>query len=407
MACIICFNMAATESRVTCSAAAHIICAPCLPGYLRQVRPADLEASLGEVPCPARPSCGGRWPLAELRPFLDVDTLVAFASSLGAGLYEALSRRRRAEDEEKLMRAALAAEPGECVRMLRALVTERDLAPACPRCSAAFVDFDGCYALSCARCGAGVCALCLADCGVDSHEHVRRTHPSGDFDDGERTAFKVACRARSALAVVRRVQALRDRPEVQRALVHALAGDLDATGLDGAELLARAGVPRVGAGSWRDLHDAAVSGDVARMATLVAGGLSVNATDEVYATPLQHAAFHGRIKAIQWLLQNGADASLTSDGLFGGTALHHAARMGSLTACQMLLDAPGRAAWINQLDKRGLSPLHSAAIGGHKNVVDLLLYCDAAMATTKSSDGRKARQLWIYHQGHNDVPRGL
>ena len=42
---------------------------------------------------------------------------------------------------------------------------------SCPRCKIAFVDFDGCFALTC-KCGAAFCAYCLKDCGSDAHAHV-------------------------------------------------------------------------------------------------------------------------------------------------------------------------------------------------------------------------------------------
>ena len=50
---------------------------------------------------------------------------------------------------------------------LRELLNEQ-----CPRCGAAFLDFNGCCALTCHRCGCGFCAWCLADCGADAHAHV-------------------------------------------------------------------------------------------------------------------------------------------------------------------------------------------------------------------------------------------
>jgi hypothetical protein len=404
--CSVCLEETTAGAGVVCpSNPAHAVCGACLPGFLRQVQPAELEASLGDVPCPSR--CGGRWHLADLKPFLDVDTLVAFASTLGAGMYEALSRRRRAEEDEELMRAAVAAQPPAArVQRLRALVTERDLAPACPRCFAAFIDFDGCFALTCARCRAGVCALCLADCGADAHAHVRALHGGELFDDGEQTAFRSACRKRSALNVVRRVQWLRDTPELQRALVDALADDLGVTGLTAAQLWVRAGVPAVGAGSWQALHAAAVRGKVAVVAAMVHGGCSVNATAEYNRTLLQQAAFHGQVRLLEWLLDHGADATLTSTGLFGGTALHHAARMGTAEAVHCLMRAPGFAECANMLDKRGWTPLHLAATGGHREVVDIMLR-EGADPCTLSADGRTADQLWVYHQGHSTVPTGL
>jgi hypothetical protein len=51
---------------------------------------------------------------------------------------------------------------------------ENILTLKCPRCGAAFVDFEGCMALNCAVCGVGFCGWCLADCGRDAHEHVAR-----------------------------------------------------------------------------------------------------------------------------------------------------------------------------------------------------------------------------------------
>jgi len=43
----------------------------------------------------------------------------------------------------------------------------------CPRCEQAFLDFDGCFALTCSRCRCGFCGWCLVDAGQDAHAHVR------------------------------------------------------------------------------------------------------------------------------------------------------------------------------------------------------------------------------------------
>eukprot|EP00750_Incisomonas_marina_P031427 INCI8137.1.p1 GENE.INCI8137.1~~INCI8137.1.p1 ORF type:complete len:485 (-),score=72.90 INCI8137.1:34-1335(-) len=50
-------------------------------------------------------------------------------------------------------------------------IRENLLTHKCPRCQKAFIDFDGCFALKC-DCGAGFCAWCLEDCGIDAHSHV-------------------------------------------------------------------------------------------------------------------------------------------------------------------------------------------------------------------------------------------
>ena len=42
-------------------------------------------------------------------------------------------------------------------------IEENILTNRCPRCKTAFLDFDGCFAVTCAACGCGFCAWCLAD----------------------------------------------------------------------------------------------------------------------------------------------------------------------------------------------------------------------------------------------------
>jgi protein-arginine kinase activator protein McsA len=65
----------------------------------------------------------------------------------------------------------------------------------CPRCEAAFHDYDGCNALTCSipECRAAFCAICLIDCGNDAHGHVRIAH--GDLFD--KTAFHTSTNIRA------------------------------------------------------------------------------------------------------------------------------------------------------------------------------------------------------------------
>ena len=63
-------------------------------------------------------------------------------------------------------------------------IEEDLLSLKCPRCHAVFVDFNGCFALTCESCKAGFCGWCLADCGNDAHAHVRgcvRNRAGGDL----------------------------------------------------------------------------------------------------------------------------------------------------------------------------------------------------------------------------------
>jgi hypothetical protein len=62
------------------------------------------------------------------------------------------------------------------VHLLRFKITEEFFNLRCPRCKSVFIDFDGCFALTCGNkhCDCHFCAWCLADCGTDAHPHVVR-----------------------------------------------------------------------------------------------------------------------------------------------------------------------------------------------------------------------------------------
>ena len=78
------------------------------------------------------------------------------------------------------------------LRRHRKHVIERILTLACPRCSRAFVGFEGCFALKCSAWVRGdpnsccqFCAYCLEDCGRDAHPHVE-----GKTCDGNQGVFQ-------------------------------------------------------------------------------------------------------------------------------------------------------------------------------------------------------------------------
>jgi hypothetical protein len=85
----------------------------------------------------------------------------------------------------------------------RNYIEEKILTCSCPRCGMAFVDFEGCFALKCARCPCNFCAWCLADCGDSSdgtHVHVRAcmAKPVGaDMYFGRLEDFQQAMKRRS------------------------------------------------------------------------------------------------------------------------------------------------------------------------------------------------------------------
>ena len=85
----------------------------------------------------------------------------------------------------------------------------------CPRCKKAFYDYDGCNALTCVSCAAGICAICLADCENDAHEHVRNLH--GDLFD--KKMFLTAREKRESETVQMFLSDLQDESEELRLMV--------------------------------------------------------------------------------------------------------------------------------------------------------------------------------------------
>jgi hypothetical protein len=88
---------------------------------------------------------------------------------------ERLAKNMQAEHDERLKKELRRLQQmDEHSRKVEAAAHQlRDvLCDHCPRCSQVFLDFSGCFALTCGKCGCGFCAWCLADCGADAHRHV-------------------------------------------------------------------------------------------------------------------------------------------------------------------------------------------------------------------------------------------
>uniref|UniRef100_A0A0G4FLM6 RING-type domain-containing protein n=1 Tax=Chromera velia CCMP2878 TaxID=1169474 RepID=A0A0G4FLM6_9ALVE len=95
--------------------------------------------------------------------------------------------RRKVEDEYKeRLRKALVEDGAQ--RKVRE-ITEDILTLKCPRCRAAFADFDGCAALTCGSCNCAFCGYCLKDCGRDAHDHMPRCRVTRDVGARLNTQF--------------------------------------------------------------------------------------------------------------------------------------------------------------------------------------------------------------------------
>uniref|UniRef100_A0A0G4GAC5 Protein kinase domain-containing protein n=1 Tax=Chromera velia CCMP2878 TaxID=1169474 RepID=A0A0G4GAC5_9ALVE len=155
----------------------HFMCADCVNRHVQARSSLDPEysdvrarfkANDCRVSCVA-PGCPSNpFAHADLARLLRPEVLQQWE---GARL-EAAEERVRAEMEtefEERLRRALREDGAQ--RRVRE-IAEEILTLKCPRCRAAFLDFNGCAALTCARCNCGFCGYCLRDCGHDAHGHV-------------------------------------------------------------------------------------------------------------------------------------------------------------------------------------------------------------------------------------------
>ena len=180
---------------------------------------------------------------------------------------------------------------------------------------------------------------------------------------------------------------------------------------------------------WTTLHSAALSGDVAAIRALLAGGADVNARGENGVTPLHQAVLSGDISAIRALLAGGADVNARGEDRV--TPLHAAAakklvfdtleadtkgghdELSRVWSKAMGLDTLGEAdreglveilksgaddragtvrallaggANVNVRDKDGFTPLHGAAASGDAAAIRALL-AGGADADARTKDG--------------------
>lgn len=181
--CVVCGDDDdAGDAHVRC-ARGHALCGGCFARHVATEsgkNVSELQTREGEVRCPMSSAAIAA---GERCDAVCYDSSV-IASRAGKEAFEAYLRgkmrvmeARVVEDAEARLareRERMKSEAGadERLRVTREEVIERVFTCACPRCTQAFLDFSGCFALTCARCGAGICAYCLTDCGKDAHAHI-------------------------------------------------------------------------------------------------------------------------------------------------------------------------------------------------------------------------------------------
>jgi hypothetical protein len=169
-------------------------------------------------------------PLTPARSSVVLPILSLPIPSLRSLLERAGSFDQRLEAE----RARISAMTAEELKVdeMRRHVVDRLLTLACPRCSAAFVDFNGCFAVTCHRCSCGFCGWCLADCGADAHQHVPRCvrNGAGGSVYGTAAAFGQAQQERRRRLVREYLDTLPDE-RLRKRLLAACAQDMADLGI--------------------------------------------------------------------------------------------------------------------------------------------------------------------------------
>ncbi|GBG24800.1 Protein kinase, putative [Hondaea fermentalgiana] len=203
--CAICLDIYPVSEGVSC-ADDHFTCIECLSGSVRAATQPKAHVNVlrdGSMSC-VSPDCelliSGRT-IASAVPEED------FAALLD--IVRAHFERDAAAEQERQLRDRIDAALREhgldptTQNHIRTIQNEI-LTMTCPRCSAAFVDFDGCCALECGACPCRFCAWCLQDTGNESracHQHVAScaSKPAGEdrFFGKKHVVRQVWCQLRA------------------------------------------------------------------------------------------------------------------------------------------------------------------------------------------------------------------
>lgn len=119
----------------------------------------------------------------------------------------------------------------------------------------------------------------------------------------------------------------------------------------------------------RALHEAASSGCLKNVESLVESGAAVDVLKRADWTPLMFACCHGHIDIANYLLEHGADLGRINKD--GWTSFHLACREGFVPVLKLLM-AFQESCW-NTRSKNGRTPLHTACMNGKIDVVQFLL----------------------------------
>ncbi|EGD73577.1 hypothetical protein PTSG_05285 [Salpingoeca rosetta] len=173
--CCICFDVKQRVDGITCKRNPHFMCDECFDGYVHSIATHEERLANGpEVRCPGIDCDSPAFTFREVAQHVGEETseqLFKLIRELAEKDANADSRRRIEEEVERRLKQTQQERKKEEARKH---ITGEILTLRCPRCKTAFVDFDGCFALTCNNCKCGFCAWCLRDCGTNAHQCAAR-----------------------------------------------------------------------------------------------------------------------------------------------------------------------------------------------------------------------------------------
>lgn len=197
--CIICGDDFPESKGFFCSKK-HFKCWNCLVGYVvNAAAPGAIQRSTDAEGNPKCAECDEVYSLQDIAKanapeslFIAIENM-KFHRKMQPIVEKLLEEENKKREAEIARIMAIVNLDERRAEMLKLEIVETILTLKCPSCKAAFIDFTGCFALSCHKCRCGFCAWCLADCGSDAHRHVascvestNRGSPYGSFEEFER-----------------------------------------------------------------------------------------------------------------------------------------------------------------------------------------------------------------------------
>eukprot|EP00475_Leptophrys_vorax_P012647 TRINITY_DN19042_c0_g1_i1.p1 TRINITY_DN19042_c0_g1~~TRINITY_DN19042_c0_g1_i1.p1 ORF type:complete len:472 (-),score=103.01 TRINITY_DN19042_c0_g1_i1:31-1338(-) len=179
--CIICQDNCTVDKMISCyvdqrlRVQSHALCPDCFKDLVSSFCAGDvgdLLRSNGMLKCPGLPNCSRHFSNVDVARHAPehMDRYLLAKFKLSEMKLVTVHEQRLQEEIKRLMEMDTDQREAEYIRRD---IVENILNLRCPRCTQVFLDFNGCFALTCGRCRCGFCAWCLQDCGNDAHAHVR------------------------------------------------------------------------------------------------------------------------------------------------------------------------------------------------------------------------------------------